>query len=335
MALAEFEPDDPDLAIPHGALQNGIREAPERHFPANRNGLITHTPVEPLGPKPAKTLDLQRKWKLALLASLIFHAAVALFFMLTIDEAVLMEGAEFSGIAFLGEGADQVKAGDIQETEEPAVDVTMVTMLEARPVKTVEAETVPVEETVEATEIAKAVTTDVETLEPVKETPVEQVSEAKAEPVQPPERAEPLKAEPETAPPTERAEPDVTESRPAPAVSETVPEVLATDRVELVEDDNVVQKPAETQAAEPVEAVEAAQPERCPDIRGDQGRADGKPEGRGRGNGKAGGKRGFKGGTCRHPRDSGNRQGRAVGNEACRTRRDREARSQAGREEGG
>ena len=181
MALAEFEPDDPDLAIPHGALQNGIREAPERHLPANRNGLITHTPVEPLGPKPAKTLDLQRKWKLALLASVIFHAAVALFFMLTTDEAVLMEGAEFSGIAFLGEGADQVKAGDIQETEEPAVDVTMVTMLEARPVETVEAEKVPVEETVEATELAETVTTEVETLEPVKETPAEPVNEPKAE----------------------------------------------------------------------------------------------------------------------------------------------------------
>ena len=33
----------------------------------------------------------------------------------------------------------------------------MVTMLEAKPVETVEAETVPVEETVEATEVAEAV----------------------------------------------------------------------------------------------------------------------------------------------------------------------------------
>ena len=43
MALADFEPDDPDLAIPHGALQNGIREAPERISAANRNEPITHT----------------------------------------------------------------------------------------------------------------------------------------------------------------------------------------------------------------------------------------------------------------------------------------------------
>jgi protein TonB len=234
MGLAEFEPDDPDLAIPHGALQNGIREAPERYFAANHNGLITYRPAEPLGPKPARSLE--RKWKLALIASCVFHAAVALFFVLSTDEAVLMEGAEFSGIAFLGDGADQVKAGDISETEEPAVDVTMVTMLEARPVKTVEAETIPVEKAVEAT--------DVETLEPVREPPVEQVSEAKAEPAQP----------------AERTELEPVESKPAPAVSETVPEVLATDRVEQVED-NTVQKPAETLAAEPAETVEATQPE--------------------------------------------------------------------------
>src|SRR5690606_22611812 len=100
VAPGEFEPDDPDLAIPHGALRNGLREAPERHFPANRNDLITA--VEPLGPKPAKTPDLHRKWKFALIASCVFHAAIALFFIQTVDDAVLMEGAELSGIAFLG-----------------------------------------------------------------------------------------------------------------------------------------------------------------------------------------------------------------------------------------
>ena len=56
-ALADLEPDDPDLAIPHGALQNGIREGPERYFAANHNSLVTHRPAEPLGPKPAKTLE--------------------------------------------------------------------------------------------------------------------------------------------------------------------------------------------------------------------------------------------------------------------------------------
>src|SRR5687767_1871987 len=107
-ALADLEPGDPDLAIPHGALQNGMREGPERYFAANHNSLVTHRPAEPLGPKPAKSLE--RKWKLALLASCIFHVAVALFFIQATDEAVLMEGADFSGIALLGSPEDQVQA---------------------------------------------------------------------------------------------------------------------------------------------------------------------------------------------------------------------------------
>ena len=102
MALASLEPDDPDLAIPHGALQNGVREAPERHFAANHNDLITHRPAEPLGPKPSKSPDLKRKWKLALLASCIFHVAAALVFIQVNDEAVQVEGADFAGIASLG-----------------------------------------------------------------------------------------------------------------------------------------------------------------------------------------------------------------------------------------
>jgi protein TonB len=230
MALAEFEPDDPALAIPHGALQNGIREAPERHFAANHNSLITHRPAEPLAPKPA-TRDLS-KWKLALLASCVFHVAVALFFIQATDEAQLIEGADFSGIALLGSPEDTVKAGEPLETED-TVDVTMVTMLDAVPVETVDAEPVP----------------------------AERVTEATAVPVQPAERAEAVTAEPQDAAPVEQAEPEAAESKPAPAVTETVPEVLATDRADLVDDDNSVQKPAETQAAEPVEAAETAKTE--------------------------------------------------------------------------
>jgi protein TonB len=241
MALADFEPDDPDLAIPHGALQNGLREKPERHLPANHNGLITHRPAEPLGPRPAKTRDVQRKWKLALIASCIFHAAVALFFIQATDEAVQVEGADFAGIALLGNAPeDQVQAGETSDTE-AAVDVTMVTMLDAVPVENVEAEAVPADEVVEETETAETATAEIETLKPVEATPAEPVDEAR----------------PEQAQPTERAEAEVAETRPAPAVTETAPEVLATDRAELVDDDNFVQKPAETQAAEPVESAEA------------------------------------------------------------------------------
>ncbi len=242
-ALAELEPDDPDLAIPHGALQNGIREAPERYFAANHNGLITHRPAEPLGPTPVKSLDLKRKWKLALLVSCIFHAAVALFFIYGIDEAVQVEGADFAGIASLGNAsANQAQAGE----DENSVDVTMVTMLDAVPVETIEAKAVPVDDAAEATDVAEAVAAEPETLQPVEETPVERVTEAPAERAQPAERAEAVTAEPEAASPVESQ----------PALAETVPEVLATDRAELVDDENFVQKPAETQAAEPVETAE-------------------------------------------------------------------------------
>lgn len=252
-ALAGLERDDPDLAIPSGALQNGIREAPERHFAANQNSLITHRPVEPLGPAPRGAADRQRKWKLALLASCIFHAAVAVFFIQATDEAVLMEGADFSGIAYLGDGADQVKAGETSETEE-AVDVTMVTMLDAVPVETVEAQAVPVDR-IEATDVAEAVAAEVETLKPVEETPVELVRPTDRAEIAPTGSQAPLQAE--------HLQSEATESRPVPAVTETVPEVLATDRADLVEDDNLVQKPAETQAAEPVEAAEAVASEQA------------------------------------------------------------------------
>jgi periplasmic protein TonB len=239
-ALADLEPDDPDLAIPHGALQNGIREAPERHFPANRDGLITHTPAEPLGPKPTKSLE--RKWKLALLASCIFHVAVALFFIQATDEAVLMEGTDFSGIALVGSPEDQVQADETSDVE----DTVDVTMLDAVPVETVDAEPVPVDDAVEATDVAETVTAEPETLKPIEETPTEQVTD--------------VTTEPQAASQAERTEPEATESKPAPAVAETAPEVLATDRAELVDDDNFVQKPA-AEAAESVEADEAAKAE--------------------------------------------------------------------------
>ena len=243
MALAEFEPDDPALAIPHGALQNGRRDAPEGHLAAIHNGLITHRPAEPLGPEPAKSPDLKRGWKLALLASCVFHAAIALFFMQAVDDAVLVEGADFSGITLLGSPEDMAKAGEISETEEATVDVIMVTLLEAVPVETVAAEAVPVDDVAEATDTAEAITAESETLQPA-----EQVTET---------------AQPLTASPAEHAEPEAVESRPAPAITETAPEVLATDRAELVDDDNFVQKPAETPAADPVEAAERAKAEQA------------------------------------------------------------------------
>lgn len=242
MSRAAFEPDDPDLAIPQDALRNGLREKPERLFPASKDGLITCKPVEPLGPGPAKTRDLRGKWKLALVASCFFHAAAALLFLQATDEAVLVEGSDFAGVALLGNPDDQVKAGEVSD-EETTVDVTMVTMLDAVPVENVEAEAVPTDETAAETEVAHAVAGAVEALKPVDEAM---------------ERVEAVTAEPLPARETERVQPETPESGPVPAVAETAPEVLATDRVELVDDDNVVPMSTETQAAEPAEAAAVA-----------------------------------------------------------------------------
>jgi protein TonB len=250
-ALARLEPDDPDLAIPRGALEPGYRDSPERTFPADPDGRIGIAPAEPLGPKPAKVKDRQRKWKLALLASCIFHASVALFFLQANDEQVLMEGAESSGIAFLGNAPDdQVSAGDVSETGDPAVSVTMITMLEAKAVETVEAEAVPVEETVEAAKFVEAERAIVDTLEPVADAPTEPAEAAEEAQAQPAEHIDTVAAEIEPAAPT--AEP-----LPASPAAEFTPEILATDRLEPVEDDNLVPKQVEVQPAEHIETSEA------------------------------------------------------------------------------
>ncbi len=257
-ALARLEPDDPDLAIPRGALEPGYRDSPERTFPADPDGRIGIAPAEPLGPKPAKVKDRQRKWKLALLASCIFHASVALFFLQANDEQVLMEGAESSGIAFLGNAPDdQVSAGDVSETGDPAVNVTMIAMLEAKAVETVEAEAVPVEETVETAEFVEAERADVDTLEPVTDTPEQAEAAEEAQP-QPTEQVEETTAEAEPVALIRHEQPVTAEPLPASPAAEPTPEILATDRLEPVEDYNLVPKQVEVQPAEHIETAEAS-----------------------------------------------------------------------------
>jgi protein TonB len=251
-----FEPDDPDLEIPHGALQNSIREAPERHFQPHHDGAVTHTAAEPLA--PARVVTAGRKTTLSIVASFLFHAAIAAAFLCVAGEEVLIEGADFTGVAVLGEGADQVKAGEISDLEDNAVEVTMVTMLDAKPVETVKAEAVPVEETAQSVEIAEAVTEQPESVQPVTEAPAEQVTESRTEAAVAPQQPQVAQAEPQQPVEAQPAPAEAAESAPARAVTEILPEVLATDLADKVDDDNFVPKPAETQAAEPVEAAETA-----------------------------------------------------------------------------
>ena len=251
MALAALEPDDPDLAIPSGSLEIGMREASERTYFLDQSARLADTPLEPLGAvsKAAGPAERKRKWTVALVASCVFHAAVAMVFIPMSSDKVLIEGADASGIAFLGNAPeDQVSAGDIAEKDDPAVtNVTMITMLDAKPVATVDAQAVPVEETVEAVDRVEAETTAAESLQPVEDLPAE--LETTAETV--------------TATPPDRADPVVDDAPSTVAAAEIVPEILAVDTLKPAENDDAVQRLAETVEAAPVETAEtvAALPE--------------------------------------------------------------------------
>lgn len=250
MSPADFEPDDPDLAIPRGALQPSVRDMPERLFRARHDGLITHQPTEPLAPQPAKTRDLHRKWKLALIASCFFHAAVALFFIQAADDAAKIEGAEYFGEAALGNASEeQISAGETANVD-GAVEVTMITMLEAKPVEAIEAQAVPVEESAQAVEAIEPTTAEVETLQPVEETSSQAADAAPAEVVEV-ERAEPVEPV--------QAQPVQPNARAEAAAAEKVPEVLAADRV--AEENDAVQRPSEATETQQAATVETVQPE--------------------------------------------------------------------------
>jgi len=207
-----------------------------------------------------------RKWRYALLASCIFHGAVAMFFVGTVNDEVLLEGAEQAGIMMQGSASeDQVSAGEMAELAD-VTNVTLITMLDATPVETVDARRVPVEDITASVETAVTAMADV--VEPVTEHTAEPVVESTAEPVVE-QKVEPATTTPvEPTPVASFTEARVAQTSPAEPAAETPPaalayaapppEVLAADTLDPVEDDNVVQKPSEIIAADPVEPTEAA-----------------------------------------------------------------------------
>lgn len=221
MHTLPLEPDDPRLAIPHNTFP--VRQMREERYVLTSNAALDKSPAEPLGigtaaGKPPKS----KRWKAAVAGSCALHAAIALCFLAGVDESAKIAGADQAGIVQLGNAnEDTAAAGEI----DPAVaDVSIITMLDAKPVETVTAEPVTdvnAAEPVETVEPAAPVT---ETVEPVEEATVEPETPAQTAPV----------AEPETA---------------EPAPQETAPEILATDTVQPVDDENIVAPSA--QAVEP------------------------------------------------------------------------------------
>lgn len=243
MALP-LEPDDPRLGIPRDALELNHRDKPDAVV-LRASGLeLEATAGAPLV-AAVKTLPLARKWKLALVASCVFHVAVAAFFMARGNEPVLIEGAQETGSVVLGNAAqDDRAAGEPLESELNVAQVTLLTMIEATPIETVDAREV------ENDALAEAATT--ETLEPVEEAPV-------APPAAGPVETVTAQAAPQVMP--DRSPPATAEPQTPVATSEFVPEVLTAERNDP-DENTVVQPQDEVSPSSPSETTKAetAQP---------------------------------------------------------------------------
>ncbi|MER9850218.1 TonB family protein [Mesorhizobium sp. M0106] len=210
------EPDDPDFAIPREALRVSLRDRPEDSYIADADGDLPTVPAEPL--RQARQTRRRRNWTVAIACSCAFHVAVALAFLTLPDDRPSIEGADQQGEMLLGADPQQA-AGDVADDPEVA-NVTMVTMLDAKPVETVEAQAAAAEET----------------LQPVTDV-VEPVNEAATETAAPADRTEPAPAQ--------------------PARQDPSPDVLVTDRL-VPADDNAVPPPVG--AAETAEPAETSAP---------------------------------------------------------------------------
>jgi protein TonB len=236
------EPDDPRLGIPGGALALGIRDRPDTIVLRSLKAEIETAPGVPLV-APEKAPRLARKWKLALVASCVLHAAIAVFFIVKGDEPVLIEGAQETGSVVLGNASEsQLANGEPLDSDPNTARVTLLTMIEATPVETLNAREVASEaETVGETAAA-------ETLEPVEETLVAEATSDVAEPAM-------AQAAPEVTPDT--SQPAMAEPQTPAATSEVVPEVLTAERNDPPNENTVVQPQDEVSPTPPVETTDA------------------------------------------------------------------------------
>lgn len=228
------EPDDPDFAIPREALRVSLRDRPEDSYIVDADGNLPTVPVEPM--RQARQKQRRRNWTVAIACSCAFHVAVALAFLTLPDDRPRIEGADQQGELLLGADPQQA-AGDVGDDPDVA-NVTMVTMLDAKPVETIEAQATAAEETLQpVTGAAEASGTEV----------VEPVSEAATEAAAPADRTDPAPAQP------------VQPARQGPS-----PDILATDRL-VPTDDNAVPPPVSAvETAEPAETSAPAPADRTP-----------------------------------------------------------------------
>ncbi|WP_353645678.1 TonB family protein [Mesorhizobium sp. WSM2239] len=227
MHMLPLEPDDPRLAIPHNAFP--ARQVREERYVLTSDAALDKSPAEPLGTgsaagKPPRS----KRWKAAIAGSCALHAVIAFCFLAGVDESAKIAGADQAGIVQLGNAnEDAAAAGEI----DPAVaDVSIITMLDAKPVETITAEPVNDANAAEPVETVEPAAPVAETVEPVEAATVEPETPAQTAPAAEPEAVEPTQQETAT-------------------VAEPAPEILATDTVQPVDDENIVAPSA--QAVEP------------------------------------------------------------------------------------
>lgn len=170
-----LEPDDPAFAIPSGALRICARDRAHKSYLADASPVLAVPASEPLAPK-APITPRSRKWLAAVLASVTLHAAVAMFFITGgYQDEILIEGSADAGITMLGSAPeDQSAAGELSEIDPDTVtNVTMITMLDAKPVETIEAQAVSEPVPVEAVETAAQEAPVAETIQPVDDQPLQ------------------------------------------------------------------------------------------------------------------------------------------------------------------
>jgi periplasmic protein TonB len=218
--------------------------SPDERYVLTSDAALDKKPAEPLDAgRAAGKAAKGNRWTAAIAGSCVLHAAIVLCFLAGIDESAKIAGGDQAGIAQLGNAnEDAAAAGEI----DPAVaEVTLVTMLDAKPVETVAAERVTDTQSVEPVKPVEPVEATAKTVTPLEATPVEPEQPAQTAPVAEPEPTEPA--------PQEQA---------AAAVAETAPEILATDTMQPIEDDNTVAPSAPTveQAVEPTEEVAPEMP---------------------------------------------------------------------------
>ncbi len=222
------EPDDPRPAI------SGDARLFETRLPATEwlagSDKLDRPADEPLQQATPGSPARRKAWKAAIFASCLLHVAVALAFLTRADDSVDIAGSDQAGVMLLGNAPDdQSASGDGSES----TNVTLITMLDAKPVATVDAETV----------------TAVDTVRPIEESlkPVEEVVEAEpSEPV--PDRV----AETSTQVLQPSNSDTATAEAEAPAPAALAPDILTAQEVEATQEtvQPHTEQPVDSEAAE-------------------------------------------------------------------------------------